>query len=299
MKILLIDDEIETLEMFALRLEVSGFTVVKANGGKEGLKLANSVHPDLIFLDLRMPEMNGFQVYEALKKEPSTADIPVIILTCQDDLSSKIKGLESGIDDYIIKDEVDMRELAVRAKSVIMKAKERLEANPLTHLPGNFRIEQVINENLSDKNPFVVGYIDIDNFKPFNDNFGFSTGDTLISGLSTILKRLKTKYDSFVGHIGGDDFIFVSNNLDSAKHMSIEIIKGMVALRTVCGTDKGFSARDRDGNIRDFPPISASVAIISIENFSESSMELISKKAMLLKKMIKERGGNTFAIHKI
>ncbi len=296
MKVLLIDDEIATLEMFALRLERSGFEVLRAQDGPSGLELAVKTIPDLIFLDLRMPVMDGFEVYERLKREPITANIPVIILTCQDDLASKIRGLESGIDDYLIKDEVDLRELSARAKSVISRAQQRLSANPLTHLPGNLAIEQEISKRLASTDPFAVGYIDIDNFKPFNDHFGFATGDRLIAGLGRLLKRIFSRYHGFVGHIGGDDFIYITDNSHEARAVAREVISNMPALRKLCGTDSRFTGKDRKGNPSSFPPVSLSVAILWINDPANCSLSRISREAADIKQALKSRGGNSFAV---
>lgn len=124
LKILLVDDEIDTLLPLKRSLEIEDFIVVGASNGKEALARAKNDIPDLIILDLMMPEMDGYQVCERLKKDEMTRNIPVIILTARDAISDKIKGLEIGADDYVTKP-FHLNELKARVKSVIRRSKNQ------------------------------------------------------------------------------------------------------------------------------------------------------------------------------
>lgn len=104
-KILVIDDDITLLEMYKERLELANFQVEIATNGEEGLKKVQESKPDLILLDVMMPRVNGFDVIESLKKDQSTASIPVIMLTALVQETSKLRAQESGAVGYIIKSE--------------------------------------------------------------------------------------------------------------------------------------------------------------------------------------------------
>lgn len=121
-KILLVDDEIDTLLPLKRSLEVEDYIVIGAGNGPEALIKAKTEIPDIILLDLMMPEMDGYEVCEKLKKDPITKNIPVIILTAKDAVRDKVKGLDIGADDYVTKP-FNLNELKARVKSVLRRTK--------------------------------------------------------------------------------------------------------------------------------------------------------------------------------
>ena len=123
-KILIVDDEIDTLLPLKRSLEVEDYIVVGASNGKEALIKARTDIPDLILLDLMMPEMDGYEVCAKLKKEELTKNIPVIMLTAKDTVREKVKGLDIGADDYVTKP-FHLNELKARIKSVLRRSKNQ------------------------------------------------------------------------------------------------------------------------------------------------------------------------------
>jgi len=123
-KILIVDDEIDTLLPLKRSLEVEDYIVVGASNGKEALIKARTDIPDLILLDLMMPEMDGYEVCAKLKTEELTKNIPVIMLTAKDTVREKVKGLDIGADDYVTKP-FHLNELKARIKSVLRRSKNQ------------------------------------------------------------------------------------------------------------------------------------------------------------------------------
>ncbi|MCX9081810.1 MAG: response regulator transcription factor [Candidatus Methanoperedens sp.] len=123
-KILIVDDEIDTLLPLKRSLEVEDYIVVGASNGKEALIKARTEIPDLILLDLMMPEMDGYEVCAKLKTDELTKNIPVIILTAKDTVREKVKGLDIGADDYVTKP-FHLNELKARIKSVLRRSKNQ------------------------------------------------------------------------------------------------------------------------------------------------------------------------------
>ena len=121
-KILIVDDEIDTLLPLQKSLEVEDYLIVGASNGPEALIKVKTEIPDLIILDLMMPEMDGYEVCEKLKNDPLTKNIPVIILTAKDAVRDKVKGLDIGADDYVTKP-FNLNELKARIKSALRRAK--------------------------------------------------------------------------------------------------------------------------------------------------------------------------------
>lgn len=120
-KILIIDDEIDSLLPLKRSLEVEDYIVVGASNGHEALIKARTDIPDLILLDLMMPEMDGYEVCAKLKNDEMTKNIPVIMLTAKDSVRDKVKGLDIGADDYVTKP-FNLNELKARVKSVLRRS---------------------------------------------------------------------------------------------------------------------------------------------------------------------------------
>ncbi len=300
-KILIIDDEIENLEILKTRLIKSEFEVITSNSPREGIKLAQKHNPDLILLDLNMPDMDGYQVCKVLKDNYSTSNIPVILLTCMDSLDHKLTGLEGGADDYLVKDKIDYREMAARIRSHLRRSKATMSANPLTQLPGNRSIEAEILKRLESPHSFAVGYLDIDNFKAFNDYYSFQQGDRVIKFIADSLVRAVSQLgaeEDFVGHIGGDDFIFITQP-QNARPIAEAVVKWVDKVSPQLyhkeDQDRGYiDGKDRDGNPKRFGFIGVTIALVFSTKDYES-YEDFSETAGVIKKMLKNSGGSRFA----
>ncbi len=123
-QILVVDDEADIIDMMSMNLRAEGFTVLTAYNGATGLKKAQESRPDLILLDLGLPEMNGLEVCRVLKRDPETKSIPIIIVTAKDGRTDRVVGLELGADDYIPKP-FNPREVVLRVSSILRRAGEK------------------------------------------------------------------------------------------------------------------------------------------------------------------------------
>ncbi|MHB1481807.1 MAG: response regulator [Bellilinea sp.] len=123
-KILIVDDDLETLRLISMMLQKQGYQVVSAKNGVEGLALAASERPDMVVLDIMMPEPDGYQVAKQLRENPQTAPIPIMMFTAKSQLESKVAGYEAGADDYLTKP-VHPTELIARIKALFTRSKTR------------------------------------------------------------------------------------------------------------------------------------------------------------------------------
>jgi len=123
-KILIVDDEKDIVDLIAYNLEKEGFSTVKASGGESALKILKAQKPDLIILDLMLPEMNGLDVCRVIRGNPDTAGIPIIMLTAKGEEVDKIIGLEIGADDYMTKP-FSVKELIARVRSILRRLQDK------------------------------------------------------------------------------------------------------------------------------------------------------------------------------
>ena len=207
--VLIADDDEDIIKFVEVNLRLDGFEVITASDGNQALERATEAIPDLILLDVMMPKMNGVEVCQRLRSDGRTKNISVIMLTAKAMSADKIVGLTAGADDYIIKP-FDPAELVARVKSALRRSREMRGMNPLTQLPGNHQIDFELQRRVEKKAPFALMHIDIDNFKAFNDHYGFLRGDqaiTLLARCSSDATGASPSGDGFLGHVGGDDFV--------------------------------------------------------------------------------------------
>src|SRR5262249_53088781 len=163
-RILIADDEPDIRLVLRTRLELEGFSVIEARDGAEAVRVAQTETPDLIVLDVMMPEMDGVEVCNRLRASFNTRNIPVIMLTARAGRDDKLSGLTQGANDYITKP-FDLNELTQRVRNTLDWSRQQRSASPLTGLPGNHSINDEIRRRLADERSFALLQIDIDHFK--------------------------------------------------------------------------------------------------------------------------------------
>jgi len=299
-KILLIDDSDFFAQCVRNILEESGYIMLHANKGEIGLRLVREEKPDLVLLDVVMPDMDGFQVCRILREAESNNLMPIIMLTSQDNQEDKLVGLELGADDYITKP-FNNRELLSRVRNTLKRIDRNRGANPLTGLPGNLEIQAEINSKIEKKVPFAVVHVDLDNFKAYNDVYGFAKGDIAIKMTADILMDGMRDYgnsDDFIGHIGGDDFVFIT------KPQNAEAICEGVIEQFDRRIKELYSEKDLEaGHIYTcnrldvcmlYPIMTVSLAIVTNENSCFRNYLEMAKIAAELKKRAKALPGSNF-----
>jgi len=298
-KILTIDDDPDILDVLELTLSEL-YEVFQAGNGDEGLNMLQQKTPDLIICDYMMPIMNGREFCKALKKDILLRQIPIIMLTGKGEVPDRIGGIEAGADDYIVKP-FDPSELLARIKMILKRTVSSLDANPLSHLPGNSSIMEEFQRLIEANEAFAVGYADLDKFKVYNDVYGFEKGDEIIRELARILIKVVREVggpSAFVGHIGGDDFVFIMNN-DLADKASQKIVdsfdKKVPSFYNKKDYAAGFiSGVDRQGNEQNFGLLAISIGIVSNVSSEITHVAQISEIAAELKKYAKSVDGSNF-----
>lgn len=290
--ILTIDDDPDILDVLDLTLS-ENYDIIQASNGQEGLKVLKNKTPNIIVCDYMMPIMNGPEFCKQVKKDVLLRHIPIIMLTGKGEVKDMVKGIESGADDYLIKP-FEPDALLARIRMVARRTTESLDANPLTHLPGNTSIMEKFQECIDSNQIFAVAYADLDKFKIYNDKYGFKKGDEVIRETARLLLEVIRKSagnESFVGHIGGDDYVFITDNYimdDICK----KIIKRFDALSPTFYNEEDRNAgyingTDRQGNKTQAGLISISIGLVSNANQNITHVAQISEIGAELKKYAK------------
>ncbi|MEW6556640.1 MAG: response regulator [Elusimicrobiota bacterium] len=304
-KTVVADDEPDILEFLSFALEKHGFVVFKASDGKELLEKIYQHKPDIVISDIDMPNLTGYDVLQTLRNDSFLRHLPLIFLTgTRKKVEDRIKGMEYGCDDYIYKP-VDPYELVARVKGLLKRHAGYLDANPLTKLPGNQSIEYELNARMNAEKPFAALYLDIDNFKSYNDKYGFLNGDEIIKNVGFICVnacRNCENSEDIVGHIGGDDFVIFTECQTAEKIANYILNEFNKSVEKYYSPEdaknRNIEVKNRVGNLEKFPLMSISIAIISTDKIKITHKAEFSIISAELKKHAKSLGGNRYVFER-
>ncbi|MDR0852779.1 MAG: response regulator [Clostridiales Family XIII bacterium] len=300
-KILLIDDSPFFRGQLKLTLS-KAYDIVEAGTGSEGLDMVKREKPDLVLLDIVLPDYSGFEICRILRESESNNLMPIIMITSQDAQEDVLIGLELGADDYV-KKPFNERELISRIKNIFKRIDRNRNANPLTGLNGNLEIQRDITSRITRGLGFSVIYVDLDNFKAYNDVYGFSNGDRIIVLTADIIRDQTALWgnpDDFVGHIGGDDFIMITTP-DKAIRICEEVIaefdEKVLNFYNEEDRQKGcITTKNRKGEVDTFPLMSISLAVVSNERKELNSAVEVGDIAAEVKKKLKTMPGSNYFV---
>jgi diguanylate cyclase (GGDEF)-like protein len=300
-RILIADDLPDLLQALKETLEREGFIVTAVDNGQSALEAIRAEPPDIAVLDLKMPRMNGFEVCRALREDPLLENLPVVILSASGSRESKIEGLDLGADDFITKP-VDVRELLARIRMILKRTRQGLDANPLTRLPGNLSIESRIDRALAEKRPLAVLYVDLNQFKAYNDAYGYDEGDRVLKGLARVLVD-QVRHGGpadFIGHIGGDDFIALSTPdrmEDAASRICAAFDEAAPSFYSEEDRLRGtIRSKDRLGAEREFPLLSVAIGICHNRERELKNFAQVAALGAELKKAAKSKAGSAYVV---
>ncbi len=269
--------------------------------GRRAIDYIFSSPPDMLIVDSKIRDVNVFDVITLIKSENIYRQVPVIICF-EEDFNLDIEKISSSeIDDFLTRP-LDVKEAIARIYLAYQRSFRALDANPLTKLPGNTSIIRHIQMLLDKKEEFALAYADLDNFKAFNDRYGFSRGDEVILMTARIITNMIKSFkgiNSFVGHVGGDDFVFIV----PSEYVEL-ICKGIVNnfdsiipyFYDEEDKKRGYIiSKDRQGRERKFPFVSISIGVVfnrgNFKHYGE-----ISQEAVNLKRKAKEYEGSCYLL---
>jgi PleD family two-component response regulator len=210
-RILVVEDDFDISNMLEVYFKSQGYEVYVASRGQEALDLTRQKMPNVIVLDIMLPDIDGYEVCRRLRTNLRTSHIPIIFLTQKDERSDKIHGLELGADDYIVKP-FDVEELRLRVRNTIKSAEVAALTSPSTGLASGRLIEQQLRE-LMGRPAWGILYIGIKGLDVFNEVYGFVAGEEVLRFTGMLLNEVIDEHgtpEDFVGHISGDDFIVIT-----------------------------------------------------------------------------------------
>ncbi|HEX9682370.1 MAG TPA: response regulator [Acidimicrobiales bacterium] len=301
-RVLIVDDDRDIARLIEITLQSEGFDTVVAQNGDDAMQMAKEWQPDAVLLDVMMPGIDGVEVCKQLRSHPATSATSILMLTAKTLPSDRVVGLTAGADDYIAKP-FDSEELVARLRTALRRSSHLRGISPLTGLPGNFEIARAIDVLLDSGQEFAVLHADLDDFKAFNDYYGFIQGDEAIVVAAEALASVLADHQGeigFLGHVGGDDFVMVVD-----AHLATTIADAAIAAFSAKAPslyqpedqlNGWIEVEDRAGTTHRYRLLSMSIGIATAEQRSFSSAGEAAAVAVEMKKLAKAAGGSAWRI---
>ncbi len=240
-KILIVEDDLDVADMLNAYFRVQGYEVFTVNWGEDGVRAAITARPDLIILDIRLPDIDGYEVARRVRSDRKTNTIPIIFLTEKRDRADRLHGLELGADDYITKP-FDVQELRLRVRNALRRASLDTLTNPVTGLPEGEVVDEHLKECLG-KDNWALVLISLENLDTFREHYGFVASDDVMRAVSLMIQNALREAgipENFLGHSAPSEFVLMTDPGSAAA------LNERVRTRLEQSLDYFYPIKDRD-----------------------------------------------------
>lgn len=213
-QILIVEDDLDLSEMLSAYFRVQNYDVLTAAWGKEALDIAKDNHTDLIVLDIRLPDIDGYEVCRQLRIQRQTQDTPIIFLTEKRDRVDKLQGLELGVVDYITKP-FDIQELRLRVRNAISRVNRQALVNPVTDLPEGQMVDERLTALIDTPDKWTILQMSINSLGRFREMYGFVAADDVLRAVTLMIRNAVREHgtsEDYIGHVGPEDFIIITQS---------------------------------------------------------------------------------------
>ena len=261
--------------------------------------------PDLIIIDEdNIKEHSAINIVDYIRNNTDNSITPIIVISSNFDKEHRIDILKNDVE-YFIKSPIDEQYLYYTIKNIIRLMSCNRKVSPLTGLPGNVQIQVELKKRLLKKENFAIIYFDLDNFKEYNDTYGFLKGDEIIKFTAKTILNTMHNYkieDSFVGHIGGDDFVGIISEVDYNKLCQDIIINFDNNIKQFFNDEdieRGYlEVANRKGIIEQFPITAISIGVVTVEPGEYTNPLEIGEVGAQVKHLAKKQIGSAYVVNR-
>ncbi len=217
-RILVVEDDIDISKMLRIYFDSQGYEVLVATRGGDALDTCRTKLPNVVVLDIQLPDIDGYEVCRSLRSNTRTSYVPIIFLTQKDERSDKIAGLELGADDYITKP-FDIEELKLRVEGAIRRSLREALTHPVTNLPAGKLIEEQLKRVKDSAEPWTLLYFGVRNVNAFKEIYGPIQVNEVLIFLADIMREAVEAHgtlNDFIGQASDNDFIIISTDKAAA-----------------------------------------------------------------------------------
>lgn len=213
-RILVVEDDLDISKMLRIYFDSQGYEVLVANRGNEALDICRVKVPNVVVLDIQLPDVDGYEVCRNLRGNTRTSYVPIIFLTQKDERSDKIAGLELGADDYVTKP-FDIEELKLRVEGAIRRSQREALTHPVTNLPAGKLIEDQLKKVKDSDHAWSLLYFGVRHVDAFKEAVGFSHVNEVLIFLADIIRETieaAGTMNDFIGQASDNDFIVITTS---------------------------------------------------------------------------------------
>lgn len=270
----------------------------------EELNIALKNIPDMIIIDEDTINMDIIELCKSIRENEDNSITPIVVISSEWEKEHRIKILEQSIEYFIVKP-IDREYFYYTVKNILNLLQNNRRISPLTGLPGNVQIQAEMKKRLLNREQFAMFYFDLDNFKAYNDTYGFSNGDEIIKFTArTIVENIHKMgtEDSFIGHIGGDDFVAITGKTDYekiCKNIISDFDTYVLGYYSDEDVQNGYiEVANRRGIIEQFPLTSISIGVVEITPGRFKNTLEIGEVGAQVKHQAKSVMGSTYIINR-
>lgn len=241
-QLLIVEDDSDLSEMLSAYFRVQNYDVLTAAWGEEAIRMSLEHHVDLFVLDIRLPDIDGYEVCRQLRTNRRTQDVPIIFLTEKRDRVDKLQGLELGVVDYITKP-FDIQELRLRIRNAISRAQRQTLVNPVTDLPEGPMIDEKLSSLLMTDEKWAILQLSITSLNQFRDMYGFVAADDVLRAVTLMVRNAVREHGNetdYIGHNGPADFLIIT------RTENVQRIRERIEARIEQSREYFYPLRDRD-----------------------------------------------------
>ena len=296
------DDEELNNQLKKIFAEENDYTFKNIPSNKVEEEIKNI--PDLIIIDEDKLTRNIIEICNLIRSYNDNTITPIIVISSNWDKNHRVDILKNSVE-YFIKSPIDEQYMYYTVKNLVRLMQTNRRVSPLTGLPGNVQIQIELKKRILRKKHFAVLYLDLDNFKEYNDIYGFLAGDEVIKYTAKTILKVIHQYDleeTFVGHIGGDDFVAIVSETDYEK-LSQSIIasfeEGIKKYFSQEDIERGFlEVANRRGIIEQFPLTALSIGVVTVKPGEYNNILEIGEVGAQVKHLAKTQIGSAYAINR-
>ena len=265
--LLIVEDDLDIADMLNAYFRVQGYEVSVVHWGEDGVEMCQKQAPDLVILDIRLPDIDGFEVARRLRTNRRTRDIPIIFLTEKRERLDRLKGLELHAEDYITKP-FDIQELRLRVRNTLQRARRGSLTNPVTGLPEGGLVDEHLGKFLAEKD-WKLLLISLGHLDAFRELYGFVASDDLLRAVALMIQDSlqQSGGEGFVGHWTATDFVLITRQGATAETQE------RLKRRLVQSFDYFYRHQDREVDRLEGRRLTVEVTAISKESGALTSLE--------------------------
>lgn len=270
----------------------------------EELNIALKNIPDMIIIDEDTINVDIIDLCKSIRENEDNSITPIVVISSEWEKEHRLKILEQSIEYFILKP-IDREYFYYTVRNILNLLQNNRRISPLTGLPGNVQIQAEMKKRLLNKEQFAMFYFDLDNFKAYNDTYGFANGDEIIKFTArTIVENVHKMgtEDSFIGHIGGDDFVAITGKTDYekiCKNIISDFDTYVLGYYSDEDVQKGYiEVANRRGIIEQFPLTSISIGVVEITPGRFKNTLEIGEVGAQVKHQAKSIMGSTYIINR-